>query len=87
MINIISAKMEYSEDNGYVGSVSFQVEGHKYPYEVTLQSNKGRNWMYALSFLNESGSEEEISEVEERLEEDDEWFDQLVEAAKGSMQR
>jgi hypothetical protein len=81
-VNILGASMSQSEENGYVGQVQFEVDGHKQAYEVTLQSNNGRNnWSYALNFWNGSGSEEEIQAVDERLEEDDAFFEQFVIAA------
>lgn len=79
---ILHAAMEYSKDNGYVGKVDFEYGSHKQPYTMTLFSEKGRDWGYNLLFLHESGSEEQIIELEELLEEDDDAFDQLVEAAK-----
>jgi len=85
-VTIISAKMTHSEDNGYVGIVKFAVEGHKQNYEVTIQSDNGKNnWSYALNFGDESGSEEEIQAVDERLEEDDAFFEQFVLAAREAM--
>lgn len=77
---IMQANMSKTED-GYVGSVHFTAEGHKFPYEMTLHSKKGKDWAYALFFLNESGSEEQIDEVDEYLDTHDEAFDALVEAA------
>ena len=78
--------MSFSEDKGYLGHVRFAVEGHKQPYEITLQSDKGNfDWNYALNFSNESGNEDEILLVDERLEEDDELFDMFVDLAKEAM--
>lgn len=85
MFRIITARMEHSKENGYVGQVDFEYEGHQSSYTVTLQSKDGRDWGYSLLFLSESGSEEEIEAVEELLEEDDEAFDQLVEAAMSKL--
>lgn len=81
-VNILGADMKFSEHDGYLGHVRFAAEGHKQPYELTLQSD-GRvdDWNYALNFLNESGKEEEIELVERAIEEEDELFDSLVEAA------
>jgi hypothetical protein len=84
-LTILDAKMTYSKEDGYVGHVSFQVENHKTDYEITLVSKRGKDWDYALNFLNESGSEEDILAVEEDLEENDEWFDLLVEAARSKL--
>jgi hypothetical protein len=84
-LTILDAKMTHSKSDGYVGHVGFQVENHKTDYEITLVSKHGKDWDYALNFLNESGSEEDILAVEEHLEENDEWFDLLVEAARSKL--
>lgn len=82
-IRILGAKMSYNEEDGYVGRVEFEVEGHKAAYELTLLSSNGRNnWSYALNYLRGPGSEDEIQAVDERLEEDDAFFEQFVEALK-----
>jgi hypothetical protein len=81
-IRILKAAMTHNEQEGYLGHVSFEVEGHKTPYELTLQSDRRPdNWNYALNFLNEPGSEEEIEAVERAIEDDDDIFDTLAEAA------
>lgn len=87
MIEILQARMEHSKEDGYLGHVEFKVEGHEHPYEITLQSPKGKNdWSYALNFLNESGKEEDIEAVEELLEED-EYFDLLVDTAMKALEK
>lgn len=86
-VKILSAKLSQDEDTGFVGQVQFEVEEHKKPYEVTLQSDNGRNnWSYALNFSSEPGSEEEIQAVDERLEEDDAFFEQFIVAAYANKQ-
>jgi hypothetical protein len=84
-VEIVEAKMEHSPEDGYLGHVQFTVEGHKKPYELTLQSKRGKEWSYSLNFSGESGGEEEIFLVEEKLEEDDDFFDLLLEAAKSKI--
>jgi hypothetical protein len=84
-VQIVSADMEYSKEDGYLGHVAFEVANHKFAYEITLHSKRGYDWDYSLNFLNESGREEDILVVEEALEEDDELFDKLVEAAKSNL--
>ena len=74
--------MTYDKTNGYVAHVQFEVEGHKQPYEATLQSDTGEEWSHSLLFLNEPGSEEEISAVEDELERNDELFGSLIEAVE-----
>lgn len=85
-MNILHAEMHYDEQDGYLGKVQFAVEGHKQPYELTLQSDKRPDdWNYALNFMRESGSEQEIEMVEQAIEADDDLFDDLVEAAMNGM--
>lgn len=84
-VKITEATMTHSKADGYLGRVAFQVESHPKAYELTLQSKSGKDWSYALNFLAEPGSEEEIEAVEAAIEEDDELFDQLVDAAKNSL--
>jgi hypothetical protein len=85
-ILVQKAQMTHNKEDGYVGHVEFKVDTHKEPYEITLHSKNGKEWMYGLHFLNASGSEEEIYTVEELLDENDEYFDQLVDAAKGALE-
>ena len=77
---ISSAKMEQGEE-GFLGRVTFTVHGHQAAYEMVLQSKKGKDWGYSLNFLAESGKDGEIEVVEAYLEENDDAFDQLVDAA------
>lgn len=86
LINVLESSMTHSKEDGYVGKVNFRVENHKQPYEITLYSKNGREWMYSLNFLNESGSEEEIDALEELLEENDEMYELLVDAARSKLQ-
>lgn len=81
-IQVLSAQMTRSKEDGYVGRVQFMYKDHPQPYEMTLHSKHRRDWMYSLIFARESGSEEQIVELEDRLEEDDELFDFLVETAQ-----
>lgn len=84
-LEITAAEMSYSKEDGYLGKVLFTLEGHRSAYEITLQSNKGREWSYSLIFAKESGIEAEIEAAEALIEEDDDLFDALVEAAKSSL--
>ncbi|MEF2244455.1 MULTISPECIES: hypothetical protein [unclassified Paenibacillus] len=86
-ITVIHAEMNYTKEDGYVGKVQFNVEGHKNEYEMALQSKKGKDWGYGLFFLHESGNEEQLNEVEDELEENDEAFDRLVDAAMDALQK
>ncbi|WP_409342762.1 hypothetical protein [Paenibacillus sp. MBLB4367] len=84
-VNIKEVRATRDDENGYVGSVLFEVTGHKTPYELTLQSKKGNDWSYSLIFTEASGAEEDILAVEEALEEDDELFDFFVDAVKSKL--
>lgn len=85
-VNIVESSMTHSKESGYVGHVVFQVEGHSVPYEMTLHSKNAKEWSYSLNFSGKSGSEEEIDAVEEMLEDNDELFDSLVNAARSNLQ-
>ncbi|QHW33746.1 hypothetical protein GZH47_25060 [Paenibacillus rhizovicinus] len=82
-VTIIHAQMTHDKENGYLGSVQFEAEGHKHPYEITLQLNslRGTTWDYSLRFAKDPGSEEQINEVEAAIETDDDLFDSLIDAA------
>lgn len=84
-IHILQASMNHSMEDGYIGKVEFEVSGHKQPYEIALHSKKGKEWSYGLFFLGQSGDEEQILQLEEWLEEDDETYMKLVNAAKSSL--
>ncbi|WP_199620997.1 hypothetical protein [Paenibacillus alkalitolerans] len=83
-ITVLNARMNKDQD-GYAGAVEFQVDGHKFPYEMTLFKDKAGEWEYNLLFLNESGSEEDILAVEEYLEENDDAFIRLLDAAEATL--
>ncbi|MED4599839.1 hypothetical protein P9314_03845 [Paenibacillus validus] len=85
-VNITEASMTHSKEDGYLGRVVFGVTGQQSAYELTLQSKNARDWSYSLSFTASSGKEEDIYVVESRLEEDDELFDALVDAAMQNLQ-
>jgi hypothetical protein len=85
ILNIRNATMTHTKEDGYIGKVDFEVAGHKEPYEIMLQSKRGKEWGYALSFLAASGPDEEIDALDVFLDEDDDAFDQLIEAAKSAL--
>ncbi|MDF2937627.1 MAG: hypothetical protein K0Q90_3000 [Paenibacillaceae bacterium] len=84
-LRVLNARMELTEADGYVGKVAFEVEGHMEPYEIVLQSKKGKEWSYGLFFLNQPGDEDQILDVEDWLEEDDDAYNGLIEAAKKTL--
>lgn len=85
MINVLDASMTHSKADGYVGKVTFEVANHKQPYEIMLYRKRGKEWGYSLNFLKEPGGEEEIEALEELLEENDELYNQLIEAAQSKL--
>lgn len=84
-VTIIHTQMTYSKEDGYVGTVQFEVEGHQQGYEMALQSKKGKDWGYGLFFLSGSGNEEQLLQVEEEIEENDELFERLIEAGMSAL--
>lgn len=85
-IDVINACMERNEDKRFIGQVQFKVEGHKEPYELTLESKNMKDWGYSLHYLHEPGLDGEIDAVDHYLEENEEAFDLLVQAAESSYQ-
>lgn len=84
-VKIIHAHMTNSKEDGYVGAVHFEVEGHQQAYEMTLQSKRGKDWGYALFFLSGSGNEEQLLSVEDEIEENDELYERLIEAGLAAL--
>lgn len=84
-LKLLNARMEFSEADGYVGKVAFEVDGHKEPYEIVLHSKRGKEWSYGLFFLNQPGDEDQILKVEDWLEEDDDAYYKLIDAAKKTL--
>lgn len=80
-MNIIQAEMRKEEDGSFVGKTIFQVESHRAAYEITFYSKKGKEWDYSLNYAAESGLEEQMMAVDTWIEEDDEGFDTLLDAA------
>ena len=78
---ITHAEMHKSEDRIYLGKTVFVVEGHKEPYEVTFHSKRGRELDYSLHFHAEPGDEEQLLKVDAFLENNDDAFDAVLDAA------
>ncbi|MEF2967193.1 hypothetical protein V3851_15250 [Paenibacillus sp. M1] len=79
--NILEASMRKDEEGALLGRTVFEVEGHKAAYEITFYSKKGQEWDYSLNYASESGIEAEFLSVDERVEQDDDFFDALLDAA------
>ena len=84
-MTITESKVNYTEQDGYLGHVTFEIDGHPQPYEATLHSTKGRNWSYGLRFAGEPGDEKLIIAVDDWLEEDDEAFERLIDAVRSKL--
>ena len=80
-LQIIKAEMKREEDRSFIGRTVFTLENHSSPYEITFFSKRGTEWDYSLSFAGEPGSEEQFLEVDSVLENDDEIYNQLLDAA------
>jgi hypothetical protein len=85
-IEVIDAKLKRNEDKRFIGKVHFNVEGHKEPYELTLDSKNRKDWGYSLHYFAESGPDGEIEKVDLYLEENEEAFNLLVEAAENAFE-
>lgn len=85
-VQIKQAEMKRGEDGAYMGQVVFTLAGNQSSYEVVLYSKKGKEWDYSLHYAEGPRSEEEMLAVDARLEEDDDLFDMLLEAAQASLQ-
>lgn len=80
-IEIISTEMRREGEKGYVGNTVYRTEGEKSVYEITFMSKNGKDWDYSLHFTEQSGDEEELLRMDELLENDDDSYNQLLDAA------
>lgn len=84
-LNILQADMHKDDEGAFLGKTIFEVEGHKAAYEITFFSKKGKEWDYSLNYARESGIEAEFMAVEEWIEQDDDGFDELLDAARNTL--
>ncbi|MDQ0493243.1 hypothetical protein [Paenibacillus brasilensis] len=80
-VHIQQAQMTRDENGVYLGQVVFGVNGHQSVYEITFHSKRGKEWDYSLHFAGESRVEEEMLEMDSWIEENDDLFDHLLDAA------
>jgi hypothetical protein len=80
-LNITHAEMNKDEEGLLLGKTVFTVDGHKEAYEVTFFSKRGKEWDYSLHFHAEPGDEEQLLTVDTYLENNDDAFDALLDAA------
>ncbi|MNN61462.1 hypothetical protein D3C81_1766970 [compost metagenome] len=85
-LTIVTAEMKKAEDGTYLGKTIFRAESHKADYEITFYSKRGNDWDYSLSYANEPGVEEQLIEVDQAIEQNDELFDRLLDAAWDTLQ-
>ncbi|EJW17887.1 hypothetical protein M5X00_10440 [Paenibacillus alvei] len=86
-VKITKASMHQDEDQHYLGQVIFELENVKSPYEISFFSKNGKDWDYNLHFTAQSGDEEEFYELDARLEEDDDLFDELLSASWNTLEQ
>nr|WP_145408537.1 hypothetical protein [Paenibacillus sp. MER 99-2] len=80
-IEVIRAEMRREDEKLYVGNTVFKAEGTQSHYEITFMSKNGKDWDYSLHFTEQSGDEEELLRMDELLENDDDLYNQLLDAA------
>jgi len=85
-LHIEQATLAQLANDEYTGNVVFRLEGYQYPYEISFFSKNGRDWDYSLHFTAQSGDEDEFMKLDQRIEEDDDLFDQLLDAALQSLE-
>lgn len=83
--NIISATMHRDEEKHWLGHTVFTIGESKTEYEISFFSKNGKDWDYSLHFAGEPGAEEEFLQLDARLEEDDDLYDDLLDAAIDSI--
>lgn len=82
---VISATMRQEEDGSFLGQAVFKMEGQKSAFEISFFSKKGKEWDYSLHYAEGERIEEELLAIDELLEEDDDLFDILLDAARDTM--
>ncbi len=80
-VRIERADMKRDDSDQFVGYTVFSIDGHASAYEITFLSKNGRDWDYSLNFAGEPGIEEQFLQIDERIEADNELFDDLLDAA------
>ncbi|WP_138493738.1 hypothetical protein [Paenibacillus pinistramenti] len=83
-IIIKASQIGKDSEGAFLGKTVFEVEGHAQPYEITFYSKNGRDWDYSLHFHAEPGDEDKLLAVDAFIEESDEAFDNLLDAALDS---
>ena len=85
-IHIEHVDMKRNVDGHFVGHAVFTVDDQKAKYEITFFSKRGKEWDYSLNFAKEPGSEEELFRLDQILEENDELYNELLDAAIASQE-
>ncbi|MBP1903926.1 hypothetical protein J2Z32_000543 [Paenibacillus turicensis] len=84
-INVVAASMKKEADGSFLGKTIFQANEDPTKYEITFFSKRGKDWDYSLHYADEPGNEELLLAVDAHIEQSDEDFDQLLDAAWNSM--
>ncbi|MDO7904857.1 hypothetical protein Q5741_00350 [Paenibacillus sp. JX-17] len=80
-LTIMNASMKRDDEGAYLGQTIFQAEGYQSTFEITFFSKRGKEWDYSLHFTGDSGVEEEMLAVDALVEENDDVYDELLDAA------
>lgn len=84
-LNIIEASMKKEADGSFLGKTIFQANEDTTKYEITFFSKRGKDWDYSLHYSDEPGNEELLLDVDTHIEQSDEAYDLLLDAAWNSM--
>lgn len=85
-LNIIEASMTKEADGSYLGKTIFTADENEIKYEITFFSKRGKDWDYSLHYADEPGNEELLLAVDAYIEQSDDAFDDLLDAALNTME-
>jgi hypothetical protein len=83
---VVEAAMIRNPKGEYSGFTKFQANQAPTIYELSLASDDGNDWMYNLHFTENSGTDELMDQVSNWIDENDEAFDELLQAALDNVQ-
>ena len=84
-LNVITASMKKEVDGSFLGKTIFQANEDSTKYEITFFSKRGKDWDYSLHFADDPGKEELLLAVDAHIEQSDDDFDELLDAALNNM--
>jgi hypothetical protein len=85
-LTVVETAMIRKPNGEYSGYTRFQANQAATIYELSLASDDGKDWMYNLHFTANSGTDELMDEVSNWIDENDEAFDELLQAALDHVQ-